>query len=77
MASYRDTQQALGVLNQSLQSRYEEGEPLRLNIHGKPKLHVLSFSPLAYETYGTFLNKAPYVAGSLCLRAFLSQLHPD
>ncbi len=77
MGSYRDTQEVLGVLNQRLQSRYEAGEPLRLDVHGKPKFHILSFNPLAYETYGTFRNRAPYVAGSLALRAFMSQPHPD
>ncbi|MDQ5886660.1 MAG: hypothetical protein QG628_1057 [Patescibacteria group bacterium] len=77
MGSYRDTQLALGVLNEGLRTRYDEGEPVRLDVHGRPKFHILSFDPLAYEKYGTFRNKAPYVAGSLALRAFLSQPHPD
>lgn len=75
--SYRNTQLALGVLNNGLQSRYEKGEAIRLDVHGRPKFHVLSFNPLAYETYGTFRHRAPYVAGSLALRAFMSAPHPD
>lgn len=77
MGSYRDTQLALGELNDGLRTRYDEGEPVRLDVHGRPKFRILSFHPLAYEKYGTVRNKAPYVAGSLALRAFLSQPHPD
>lgn len=77
MGSYSDTQRALGVLNQRLQTRYAEGEPVRLDIYGQPKLHILSFNPLAYEVYGTFRDRAPHVAGSLALRAFLLQQYSD
>ena len=75
--SYRNTQLALGVLNSELQARYDEGDPLRLNVAGRPKFHILTFKPLAYEEYGFIRNRAPHVAGSLALRAFLSAPHPE
>lgn len=75
--SYEITQQALGLLNSGLQTRYEKGDPIRINVAGKPELHILSFQPLAYEEYSFFRNRAPHVAGSLALRAFLSAPHPE
>ncbi len=75
--SRKDTEIALGLLNSGLQSRYEEGEAIRLDVYGRPKFRVLSFDPLAYEMYGTLRNRAPFVAGSLALRAFISAPHPD
>lgn len=75
--SYESTKQVLGILNSGLQTRYEEGDPLRIKVAGKPELHMLSFQPLAYEEYGFFRNRAPHVAGSLALRAFLSAPHPE
>lgn len=70
--SYQTTRRTLSVLNSELQSRYEEGDPLRLQVDGRPKLHIRSFMPLVYEEYGFLRNRAPQVAGLLVLRAFLS-----
>lgn len=70
--SYQKTRQTLSVLNSELQLRYDEGDPLRLHVDGRPKLHIRSFSPLVYEEYGFIRNRAPQVAGLLVLRAFLS-----
>ncbi|HSX35857.1 MAG TPA: hypothetical protein VLH84_02890 [Patescibacteria group bacterium] len=75
--TYHRTEQTLGVLNRGLQARYEDGDPIRLDINGKPKLHVVSFQPLAYEIYGIISNRAPSVAGSLVLRMFLTAPHPE
>lgn len=71
------TREVLQVLNSELQASYEDGEPVMLDVHGRPKLHIVSFDPLAYERYGTFRNRAPLVGGSFVLRAFLSQPHTD
>jgi hypothetical protein len=75
--SYQETRSALGILNHELEARYQADEPIKLSLEGKPKLHIISFRPLVYEAYGIFRNKAPHVSGSLALRAFLSQPHPE
>jgi hypothetical protein len=68
--SYRATAQGFGLLTHQLEERYQAGEPLHLTVHGKPKLHILAFKPLAYETYGMLRNRAPYLEGEFALRAF-------
>lgn len=75
--SYETTLEALSILNDDLQARYEGGDPLTLNIAGRPKFHILSFTPLVYEEYGFIRNRAPRVAGSVALRAFLSAPYPE
>lgn len=77
MSSRIDTEQALGMINDGLRTRYAEGDPIRLELHGRPMLHILAFDPIAYESYGRLHNKAPFVAGSLALRAFLSAPKTD
>lgn len=74
--SYDVTAANLGVLSRELEKRYEAGEPLDFTVSGRPKLHILSFDPLAYEQYGALLNRAPNVAGNVALRAFLTAPHP-
>ena len=75
--SYKETRQVLNVLNTKLHARYEEGDPLRLNLEGRPKLHILSFDPVAYEEYGVVRNRAKHMAGSYVLRTFLATIDPD
>jgi hypothetical protein len=76
MSIYHDTYATYEVMNVELKRRIEMGDPIKLEPRGQPKLHVLSFTPLAYETYGRVFNKPPEVYGSLPLRAFLVQQHP-
>ncbi len=69
---YETTQLAASMLNLELQSRHEAGNSPQLKVDGRPQLRIISFVPLAYETYGTFRNRAPQVAGLLSLRAILT-----
>jgi hypothetical protein len=75
--SYETTRKVFGMLTNELDKRYEAGDPLHLKVHGKPKLHILSFKPLAYEEYGMLRNRAPYVEGSFALRGFLTTPDPS
>lgn len=71
------TELALGMLSNKLEEKYQANDPLILTLEGRPKLHILSFSPLIYERYGLMRGRAPYVAGDLALRGFLTAEHPD
>jgi hypothetical protein len=73
---YKTTTNGLALINLELHNLYEDNQPLHLTVDGRPKLHILSFEPLAYEEYGTFRNRAPHIAGSLALRKFLYRKHP-
>jgi hypothetical protein len=75
--SYQISNEVLNVLNNGLLSRYEEGNPIRLNVSGRPKFHILSFTPIDYEKYGFFRNRAPNVVGLCALRAFLIAPHSE
>lgn len=75
--SYQTTKEICGTLNVELQRRYENSKPYMLSIKGKPRLHVLSWDPFAYEEYGILRNRAPFVAGSLALRGFISAPTPS
>lgn len=69
--SYENTARIFDTLNAELEQRYISGDHLHLTVHGKPEFHIVSFDPFAYERYGSFRNRAPYVSGELVLRKFL------
>lgn len=71
-----EARDALDIVNARLEKRFQAGRPLTAEINGKPRLHILSFDPLVYETYGVFFNTAPRVFGELALRGFLTKDYP-
>lgn len=74
---YAETKEKLGELNDALATRYRTGEPVVMNVVGKPQLRIESFEPLVYEKYGSFRNKPPHVNGAVVLRAVLSHPGPE
>ena len=68
---YRETEEALGILNDELVKRNDGGELVTMDVVGRPKLHIESFEPLIYERYGALRNRPPQVDDSVVLRAFL------
>lgn len=77
MPARDDTLAVLGAINHELGIRYEAGEPLELHLSGRPDFQVLSFDPLAVESFGRILNRPPKIDGTVALRAFLSRPHYD
>ncbi len=70
--SKRETLEIVHTLNGSLETLYQGGTPLMLDMDGKPDLRIDSFMPLIYEPYNRFRNRAPRITGSIALRGFLT-----
>ena len=76
--SYESAYEATGIINLELRKLYQANKPpLILPVRGRPQLHIFSFYPLAYERYGTFRNRAPFICGELVLRALHIAPNPD
>ena len=74
---FEETNNSLAALNNRLDAFYKKGDPATLIVNARPQLHIMSFSPIVYEKYGHIRNRAPIVCGTLALREFLTQPHPD
>jgi len=75
--SYETTREAVGALNSGIQTQFESGDPIMMNVLGRPSLDIISFQPLVYRKFGALMHRAPLLDGSFPLRGFLCQQHPN
>jgi hypothetical protein len=70
--SYETMREEVLILDAAIQERFEQGDPLKMIAHdARPELLIRSFSPLAYESFGSLRNRAPRLTGSIALRSLL------
>jgi hypothetical protein len=70
--SYEGTRDLVLQVGAAVYERYVAGEPVAINLHGKPELEVVSFEPFSYKWQRGFFNRAPNFAGRTALRQLIT-----